>query len=166
MRNAIFQKVKRLARVWQSGKQNKSQRPCFLVQHTGGWLASTRKRFGKTWLLSLNRASRAPLAQRKPLTCSACGSCPPTSLTAHLLQFLTWQSLSLRRAKALLQMASYGLPCDAKIATTAVTTLVQLSWLEQAPWRHGDCLLLSQSQASSCYFFTWVTPTSTTVGYG
>lgn len=148
MRNAIFQKVKRLARVWQSGKQNKSQQPCFLVQHTGGWLASTRKRFGKTWLLSLNRASGAPLAQNL-LACSACGSCPPMSLTAHLLQFLTWQSLPLRGAKALLQMASYGLPCHTKIATTAVTTLVQLSWLEQAPWRHRDHLLLSWTQAAT-----------------
>lgn len=71
------------------------------------------------------------------------------SLTAHLLLFLTWQSLPLRRAKALLQMAFYGLPCPAKIATAAVTTVVQLSWLEQAPWRHRDCLLLSRSQAAT-----------------
>lgn len=136
------------ARVWQSGKQDKSQKPCFLVQHTRGWSASTRKCFGNTWLVSLNRASRAPLAQSL-LTCSACGSCPPTSLTAHLLQFLTWQSLPLRRANALLQMSCYGLPCHAKIATTAVTTPVQLSVLEQAPWRHRDCLLLSRSQAAT-----------------
>lgn len=118
---------------------------CFLVQHTRGWLESTRMLLGNTWLASISRASGALLFQSLH-TCSAHGSCPPTSWTMSLLQFVTWQSLPLRRPKALLQMSSYGLPCYSMIDTTAVTTVIQLSVLEITPGRHRDWLLISQPQ--------------------